>query len=538
MAALNIDPDGWRRTGELVELAGHLLGADFDAAAACPSCGGDQASQTIMSNLNARHDWLISHVRAGGQQAAAAASAMADTAASYQSEDAAAASRYGQFGTSAGAPAAAPASTAGSSHRAAAPAAMPSAAAIPDVSGTEGEALATQLETGAGPGPATATAARLTALAARAQAANASLTSAHAQLLAAGQSAATPGAAGKLTRAIAWTEAVAGQASALAAGYDTAAALHASTLAEVGPSASWRTLKNGYNEAVIKNQLTAGLAQPEVDAWQAALVEQDQRKAAGMSGLQAGGEAVSTPPGDLLDPQLAPEGTGVEEASDDGDHDDVDDEDTADLDDGASGMQDLLGPLMGVAGPAAQAAGKANPLSSLGQAAQQFAQQAGQLGSTAAKKAASPLKPAALAKPGARASKGGGGAGKGGGSSPIKPASGLRGAALGGAPAATPPSTASGGEAGKSSPAAGASSGRGAGMGMMPMMGRGGAGGSKAAKVNSYEAPLPEVDEAGRPGVVGQGPATAEPVVDPESRNAVKARLARRKKDTATTADG
>lgn len=534
MVALNIDPDGWRRTGELVDLASQLLGADFDDAAACPACAADPASQTIMSNLNARQDWLLGHVRAGSQQASAAADGMDATATSYQNEDAAAATRYGQFGGSAGSAAPAPVTSAGSPSAPSAPPGMPSVAAIPDVSGAEGEALAQLLETGAGPGPAAAAATRLAALAARAQAANANLLTARTQLLAAGESQATPGAAAKLTRAIAWTEAVAGHASALAAGYETAAALHARTLAQVGPSATWRALKTGYNEAVIKNQMTAGMAQPEVEAWQSALVEQDQQKATGMQGLQAGGEMVSTPPGGLLEPGLDPEGPAEDPASD-GDEDDTDKEEAPDLGD-TPGMEDMLGPIMGAAGPMVQAAGKANPLSSLGQAAQQLGQQASQLGSAAAKKAASPLKPAALAKPAARAGKGGGSGKLGGAGASLKPASSLGGAgSLSGAPSATPtaPTTS---EAGKSSPAAGASSGRAGGMGMMPM-GRGGANSSKSSKVNSYELPLPDVEEAGRPGVVGQAPKPAEPVVDPEARNAVKARLDRRRKDAASAGD-
>ena len=54
----------------------------------------------------------------------------------------------------------------------AAPAEHPAFDPIPDVSGTDGETLARQLEAGAGPTPAAAAAARLAALAARAQAAN------------------------------------------------------------------------------------------------------------------------------------------------------------------------------------------------------------------------------------------------------------------------------------------------------------------------------------------------------------------------------
>ena len=196
-------------------------------------------------------------------------------------------------------------------------------------------------------------------------------------------------------------------------------------------------------------------------------------------------------------------------------------------------MGDMLQPLMGALGPLTQSLGKANPLQSVGQMAQQLGQQAGKLGADAAKKAASPLNPAALAKPLAGAGKGGGGGGKGGGS-PIKPASNLSGAvhpaSLTGTPKATPPTAAA-----PMKPAAAAGAASGGGMGMMPMGHRPG-NDSKTSKINSYEQPLPEVEGAGRPGVVGEAPKPAAPVVNPEAQNAVKARLARRKKDE--TADG
>jgi hypothetical protein len=81
--------------------------------------------------------------------------------------------------------------------------------------------------------------------------------------------------------------------------------------------------------------------------------------------------------------------------------------------------------------------------------------------------------------------------------------------------------------------AAGAAAG--GGMGMMPMGHKPG-NDSKTSKINSYEQPLPEVEGTGRPGVVGEVPKPAAPVVNPDSQNAVAARLARRKKDA--TADG
>jgi hypothetical protein len=38
MVALNVDTDGFRRTGELVDLAGALLGTDFDDPTPVPAC--------------------------------------------------------------------------------------------------------------------------------------------------------------------------------------------------------------------------------------------------------------------------------------------------------------------------------------------------------------------------------------------------------------------------------------------------------------------------------------------------------------------
>ena len=73
MVALNVDSDGFRRTGDLVDLAGTLLGADFEDPTPVPACASDPASEAIMTNLNARHEWLLGHVRAGAEQASNAA---------------------------------------------------------------------------------------------------------------------------------------------------------------------------------------------------------------------------------------------------------------------------------------------------------------------------------------------------------------------------------------------------------------------------------------------------------------------------------
>ena len=76
MVALNVDTDGFRRTGELVDLAGALLGTDFDDPTPVPACASDAASEAIMRNLNARQEWLLGHVRAGSEQASNAAVGM------------------------------------------------------------------------------------------------------------------------------------------------------------------------------------------------------------------------------------------------------------------------------------------------------------------------------------------------------------------------------------------------------------------------------------------------------------------------------
>ena len=530
--ALDIDTDGFRRASELVDAAGTVLNHDLGEDVA--ACGGDEVSQTLMENLNTRRGWLAQHVRAGSRQASNAAIGMDATATAYQTEDLAAAARYP--GGASAAPAAP--SVAAPGMHAASPTGSPPQSAIPDISGRDGEQLARALESGAGPGPAAAAAARLNALAAQATAANTTLVAAHTQLLASGESAAHEPLLTRLTRAIAWTQAVAGQAEALAAGYLAAGTLHTATMGSVGPSTWWRTTKTAYSQAVMENQLT-GLAQAKVDALQTALLEQQQQSGAAMNTYQSSGEAVSTPPGAVPDPGLDPNSdsaAGDDLDGGDKDHDTGTGDKTPPGTDDIGGMQDMLSPLMGAVSPLAQSLGQANPLQSLGQVAQQLAQQAGSLGSQAAKKAASaPIKPAALAKPGASANKGGTG-GKPGGGSPIKPAASLSGAvraaSLTGTPESSPPLTPM-----KPAAAAGAATASGVGgMGMMPMGHRPGDT-SKSSKVTSYEQPLPEVQGAGREGVVGDS-AKPTPVVNPEAQDAVKARIARRRKDTAISDDG
>jgi len=110
-------------------------------------------------NLNARQEWLLGHVRAGSEQASNAAVGMNDTATGYETEDTAAAGSYDQFGGGSTAGAAPIGMMGVPLSVTAAPAGMPAFDPIPDVSGTDGETLARQLETGAGPGPATTAAA-------------------------------------------------------------------------------------------------------------------------------------------------------------------------------------------------------------------------------------------------------------------------------------------------------------------------------------------------------------------------------------------
>ena len=378
MVALNVDSDGFRRTGDLVDLAGTLLGADFEDPTPVPACASDPASEAIMTNLNARHEWLLGHVRAGAEQASNAAVGMNDTATGYETEDAAAAGNYNQFGGGSTAGAAPAATMNVPKSVTAAPANQPTVDPIPDVSGTDGETLARQLEAGAGPTPAVAAAARLAALAARAQGANASLVNAHTQLLATGESQATPGMTEKLLRGIAWTEAVAGHAAALAGGYEAAGALHTLTYSQVGPSAEWQALKTSLMDAQAVNAATGGANQPLVDAYQQTLNDKEQLKGVAATNHQTGGEAATTPPGDLHDPGMDP---NSDSAPADNDKKGDKDKKKSDAEDPSSGMQDMLQPLMGVLGPLTQSLGKANPLQSVGQMAQQLGQQVGKAGS-------------------------------------------------------------------------------------------------------------------------------------------------------------
>jgi PPE family len=523
---LNIDTDSLRRTGELVDTAATLLAPQLGADV--PPCGGDEVSKAVMDNLNAWQRWLMQHVRAGSQQALAAAAGIAGTAGAYEAEDLAAAARYPDGGSGAGAAPAAPTPSVPAAPPA--PSGPPTLSPIPDISGQDGEQIALALESGAGPGPALAAATQLTGLATQAGAAQTALMAAQTQLLASGESAVSGPLMTRLTRAITWTQGVAGHAGALASGYTAAAGLHTTTKTAVGHSADWRATKNGYAEAVWEQGFTGFAGQAKVHAYQARLAGMQQSAGIAMTGYQTTGQTASTPPGTLPEPGLNPNAENAPGPTPDptpGDaNNELDDKDPATpAADDQSGSQGMLSQLMSALGPLLQSAGQANPLQSLGslgQVGQQLSQQA----SKAAQAASSPIKPAALAKPHlAAAHKGGGGGG-----SPIKPASisgAVHPASLTGTPASTPIKPAAA--------AKGATPSQGGGMGMMPMGQRAGAG-SKSSKVNSYEQPLPEVESTGRPGVIGDT-AKPEPVVKPEAQNAVKARLAARKKDASPTTD-
>lgn len=520
---LDIEPGGIRGAGSSVDAASTLLNADVDADV--PSCGGDAVSCALMDNLNARRRWLVQHIRDGSTQASNASQGMNSTAASYQAEDAAAATRYdGGGGSTAPAPdAASPGAPASTSSPG-----MPETAPLPDISGLDGEMVAAQLLAGAGPGPATAAAAHWEALAGQVQAAGENFLDAYAQIVASGESEAHPGMVAKLTRAISWTESVAGHAQALASGYVSAAGMHAATSGAVGTPADWQTLKTSLANARMENAMNGGRSQGLVDALDAALTGKDQTKSAVLTDYQTTGQDVSTVPGELGDPALDPNASGE---PDDEDDTDKDKHKKSKSDDDASGGSDAIGQLPQ---QAMGALGKANPMQALGKAAQQLSQQAGKLG-----QAMKPTAPNHAMKSGA-AHLPKAGAGRGGGSSPIKPASGIGGggsgavrpAALTGSPAASPPAT----DLVKPAATAPTAKGGGAGgMGMMPMSR--GTGGESTTRVTSYEQPLSEVESVGRPAVVGETAKTATPVVNPEAQNAVKARLAARKKDTAGSSD-
>lgn len=531
---LDIDTSGLRRAGELVHAAGEVLHQQLDADV--PPCGDDEVSKALMDNLNAWQRWLVAHLKAGAQQAFSAAAGIHNAAGGFDTHDAAAAAAYG--GAGGHAPAATPAAAHnGPGAAGAAPAGPPANSPVPDISGRDGEKLALALHSGAGPAPALAKAAQWEGVAAQAVTAHTALTGARTQLLASGHAAMSAPLVTRLDRAIGWTQQVATHASALANGYSTAAGAHTTATTAVAHPTVWRTTKTNLAQARADP-----FGAPRAQAYQTQLTGMQHTARVTLTGYTTTGTAASTPPSTLPPgPGLAPNtpnapGSPTPNTGDKpGQTDQQDDPQTPKAGDGTpqtskatsgegSGFQDMLGSLMGALGPLMQSLGQGNPLQSLGQLGQQLGQQAGNL----AKATKPPIKPAALT----HAHPAGGGAHKGGGGgSPIKPAGlgGVHSAGLTGTPASSPPA----GPSKPAAPAAASASGSG-GMGMMPM-GRN-AEGTDSKKVHSYEQPIPEVESEGRPGVVGAA-TKPEPVVKPEAHNAVKARIAARKKETATGDD-
>lgn len=522
---LDINTDRLRAVAESVRNAAVMLSVDLPGAEV-QACGGDETSQAIMGNLNARQRWLTDQLKAGHGQSLHAADGVEGTAVSYESEDSAIAEKFGGSGS------AAPAASGEGSAAAPAVPPAPSMNAIPDISHRDGESLATQLEAGAGPGPATIAAGRWSTVAGQANAAALHYSEAQGHLMASGQSGAHQGLLTKLVKAQAWSENMAAHSLSLSDGYATAASAHTAVQETVGTSIGWRTLKTAYDEAQAENKATFGAAQPRVDGLANALNVKQQTAESGMKGLQTTGEALSTVPAGAPDPNLDPNGksnpadaAGPEDPMRDKKHDDAK-EPTGE---GSSG---LLGSVMGALGPVAQTASQVNPLKSVGEAVQQVGQQVGQLGK-AAHPGAAPLKPAALGAPHSGIGKGGKGIGGGGG---IKGGAGIspsmRPAALN-SPAATPASTPAV-TAKADAMRGGATPSATGGMGMMPMGARPGGDKSAAVKSKYPEQPAPEIKGTGRAGVVGNTtPAVAEPVVNPETVAKRRDRIAQRKKDIA-----
>lgn len=523
-SGLDLDPDGLRRVAELVRAAGTVLAADLGDDV--PACGSDEVSQAIVDNLNARRRWLAEHVRVGHRQALDAADDITGSAVAYSTEDAVAASRYsGGIGVLSdpgvsdvnGTPAVTPALTG-----------LPAISEIPDISGRDGEELALALEAGAGLGPATSAAARCAGLATRAGQAATQLLAAQEALAVSGQSEMHAPLMGRLAKAAAWTQGVAAHAGALASSYTTAAETHAAVYELVGTSASWRMLKNAYNEAIMENQATGGLNEPMVQAYSAALSAKQHQSGSAITGYQVTGQTVSASPGDLFDPNLNPNGVGQPNpAGDPPTTDDLNAKKTKPLTDGAdptTGPQELLSSMLGAVGPMLGAVARANPLQSLDQAAQQLGQQIGKLGG--ASHPGTPSKATAPTSPGTGAHKGVG-AGKGLGAGGIK--AGMGGALHPAAAATTPAVTTSPAAAAKSSGAP-TRAGAGGGMGMMPMGARRAGDKSPSKSTSKYpDEPLSEIESTGRPGIVADTTKPA-PTVDPEAQKAVLDRIARRKK--------
>lgn len=516
---LDLNVAGVRSAGAEVRTAGDALtgGAGIDV----PAFSSDEVSTTIVANLNQRRRWLAQQIAAGQSQAFAGADGIAATATGYEAEDHAGADRFaGSSSTQAP-------STAPVAPGTPAPGSKPSATAIPDISGTEGETLAIALAAGPGATPALQAAADCTAIAAQAEMAAAGLTLAGTQLLTAGVSAAHGPLLRRLTDAVQWSQGIAAEATALAAGYTTAAASHTATQTAVGTPAMWRTVKTALNEAIVESQLTGGLANHRVQSLQNTLVGMQTDAGIAMTNYQTAGQQISDPPltTGVADPNLTP-GAETPVAAGEPLREEEAELPAIPGEDAAAGEtpgqeSGLMGPLSGILGQVTKGMGQNNPLSQVGKAASQVGDQLSKAASGGPNAAVKPTT-MATAKPSGKSAglgKSGGGAGIGP-SAAVRPASSL--------PAATPTTGQTQLPAATAAPkAAGITPGGAGGMGMMPMGAAGrGSGSSKA--IDSYPDPLDDVPGTGRPGVVGDTSEPA-PIVKPEVRADIRKRIAARR---------
>lgn len=516
---LDINPEGVRSTGAAVRGSAESLGTGV-LGPDVPPFGSDEVSAAIVANLNGRRRWLELHVASGHGQALAGAEGIESSAAGYESQDQSGASAFGGPGASPTAAAITPVPGAPS-----APAGRPSAGEIPDISGTEGEALALALAAGTGTGPALAAAARCAALAAQAQAAAVFLSTASATLVASGESEMHAPLLKRLGDALSWSEGIFVESTALAVGYSTAASTHTATTMAVGTPAVWRTMKTALNEAVVENQLTMGAAEPRVQALRRQLTTMQQDAGIVMVNYQVVGQQVSDSPAptSMPEPKLAPGSESpvapavVPPVGEDAD---LPEEPGIGSTDGVGGG-DLFGPLAGVLGQITKGLGQGNPLSSVGQVASQVGEQVGKAVLGAGQSGAG-LKSAGFAPAKAAVGSGGLGKGVGGGGVGIGAGAAMHPAAA--VPSA--PAVSSGGGPAVAPVKAAAGAGVGAGMGMMPMGARGGDRSSKA--IDAYPDPLTDVPGTGRPGTVGDSSAPAS-VLKPESHKDIRKRIAARR---------
>lgn len=501
MAALDLDTDGLRQSGTLLDSVAAMLAIDLGSAV--PSVGNDAISVATAKNLNDRRRWLSEHIVAGRTQVAATAKALQDTAGAYEAEDAAAAAAN-RGGAS---PAPAPSSTA-APERPVSPSA-PTIDSIPDLSGRDGEEIARSMELGAGTGPALAAAGLLQGAAAALQAVAQGIHQAHMQALAAGEAQISAPLSARLTQAIAWAESASAHSTKLGEDYGTVVAEHGVTLAAVKPSATWMTVRQAYNEALEEYRATGGLtgAEDRVLALKSQLDEMQQESSVGVTQYQGSAQLISAVPPGMPEPKFAP-GAGNTEPKPRPGAKDPNAQDLADKlkddptgkKDKASSGQDLISSMLGMPAKLAESAGKANPLSSAGQAASQLGQfMKPPSGNQSMGKPAQGLPTSNKPAAGAKGIKGAGGGGQPLKVSPsLSPSSGIHGAA-----ATTTPTTPSIKPVAPSTAAASTGTAGGGGMGMMPGGGRGK--GTEMTETTNYEQfALSDPPEQGRPGVEGE----------------------------------